>query len=121
MASKAYAAKRSASDILTETANILYDYSPSPVYEPLVAAACRTLLDAAGSLKDYDIHADSDRLNRDLIGVAMDFTQQWDNWICALEAPQLKNTSSKIFHSFLLRYVKGALKAWRCWRIDLRK
>ena len=113
--------RRSASDLLTEIAKLLYDYNPSPVYEPLVGAACRSLLDAAGALKDYELHKDSERLNRYLIGAAMDFTQQWDDWFKSLEAPQLRHPSSKMFHSFLLRYVKGALKSWRCWRIDIRK
>ena len=112
---------RSAAGLLTDIAKILYDYKPTAVYEPLVAAACRSILDCANSLNFYEAHKDSERLNRDLIGAVMDFVQQWDDWYNSLENCQLKHASSKMFHSYLLRYAKGALKAWRCWRIDLRK
>ena len=112
---------RSVANLLNEIAKVLYDYKPGPVYEPLVGAACRVLLDCSNSLHFYEAHMDGERLNRDLIGIAMDFVQQWDNWFNALEAPQLKHSSSKMFHSYLLRYVKGVLKSWRIWRIDLRK
>lgn len=111
----------SVANLLNEIAKALYDHKPSTVYEPLVGAACRSLLDCSNSLHFYEAHKDNERLNRDLISAAMDFVQQWDDWFNSLEAPQLKHASSKMFHSYLLRYVKGALKAWRCWRIDLRK
>lgn len=110
-----------AGSVLRDMAMTLYSYEPASAHEPLVAAACRTLLDASKSLDDFESHKDSERLNRDLIGAGMDFIQQWEHWLAGIHEPQLAHSASKRFHQFMIRYAKGVLKSWRIWRIDLRK
>ena len=108
---------------LWELANSVELEPVLPVYSPLKAHCVLLMREWCQALSEHTASGSADhvRLNRDLITAAMEFNQRWDDWISALRYPDLPHVSTKVFHEMLLRFSKGAVKAWRCWLIDLRK
>jgi hypothetical protein len=93
----------------------LADTSVPDSYAGMVSAGLFFLNDISTALYNY---TDNDRMHRDLITAAMDFTQRWETWIGQIKPEDLKHPASKAFHEMLLRLSKGAVKAYRIWRID---
>ncbi len=91
------------------------------VYWPLLNGGIDCLRAWSVAIDQCIAKPDNERLNRELISAAMDFTYIWGRWLEPLEYPQLNHASSKAFHTHLLRFCKSIVKAWRIWRIDLRK
>ncbi len=77
--------------------------------------------ETATALEEYYIGLNEEWLHRGLITAIMDFNQRWETWIDKLGPGDLKHPASKVFHQFLLRFTKGSVKAYRCWRIDRLK
>ena len=108
---------------LWELANTVEAESVLPVYSPFKSHCVLFLRDCARAIGDHVTSgsADKTKLNRDLITVSMEFTQRWDDWLDGIKYPDFPHAATKTFHQMLLRFSKGAVKAWRCWLIDLQK
>jgi hypothetical protein len=94
-------------------------------WRPVTAAHVPLYLAGLGFMKEistalgwFSITSDADKFNKDLIISAMDFCQRWETWLSKLQHTDLQHRSTKIFHEFLLRYIKGCVKYYRIWRID---
>ena len=99
-------------DNLTATPEV---FRPLAGYGVTCARSCSTALD------EYFLSGDSEKLQKELMLACLDFTQQWESWLDNIHSGDLKFGASKVFHSMLLRFVKGCLKYWRIWRIDIQK
>ena len=97
------------------------DWSINPAQQEIYDAGMIALRDVIEALDTYYISINSVRLHQDLITIGMDFTLRWESWISTLGPGSLKSASSKLFHEYLLRFTKGALKYYRIWRIDSNK
>ena len=91
--------------------------SSKALYEAAIIAFHETILACESYFATQDIH----RLHQDIIMTGMNFTMRWEIWIGTLGPCSLKSAASKTFHEYLLRFSKGALKAWRIWKIDAAK
>ncbi len=91
------------------------------VYSPLAKAAIDGSRTVTSAMNGYFVSGDAEKFHREVISALMDFTQIYDDWIKVLQSPDLKHAASKTLHSMLLRYAKGAVKAYRCWKIDCQK
>lgn len=60
---------------------------------------------------------DGTGLHRGLILAVMDFSLKWETWLDS--GVRFRHTATLVFHRLLLRAVKGAIKRWRLWRVDL--
>ena len=103
---------------LWELANTIEVEPASAVYRPLIEAAVIFLREASVTL-DYPI--DKVKMNRDLILSSLDFLQRWETWLDGLKSGSFQYSATRIFHEMLIRFSKGAIKAYRCWRIDILK
>ena len=102
---------KSLSDDLSNTSG-----SVSPEFRDLYSAALVLLAEISDSMLSHD----KVELHRRIILASMDFTQRWEMWIDS-SSESLKYKYSKAFHEYLLRYVKGCIKGYRIWRIDLQR
>ena len=91
------------------------------VQVPIYHAGMVALREIVSALDMYFITKDSAKLHQELISAGMNFTTRWDVWLQTVRPGDLKSNSAKIFHEYLLRFAKGALKSYRIWRIDLSK
>ena len=88
---------------------------------PIYHAGMVALREIVNALEMYFITKDSTKLHQELISAGMNFTTRWDIWLQTLSPGDLKWNSAKVFHEYLLRFTKGALKSYRIWRIDTAK
>lgn len=103
--------------ILIDLADIIEEES-FDVYRPLADAAVILLRESANAITNP---IDSVQMNKDLIIAAMDFNQRYETWLANIRNNELGHYSERTFHEMLLRFSKGSVKAWRCWRIDKLK
>lgn len=75
------------------------------------------MLDISSAMDDYFITTDKVKFNRSLVSSAMEFIQRWEDWMEVTRLPK----ATRVYHEFLVRFSKGAVKATRCWIIDLQK
>lgn len=73
------------------------------------------------ALGTYNVTNSKTDLHRNLINAGLNFSVRWESWINGLQPASLKSGASKIMHEQLLRWVKGACKAYRIWLIDSGK
>lgn len=93
-------------------------YPFSAVFSGLLISVDTLLSESILALDSYCQDGDIARLNKTLVLAAIDFLQRWESW---LETRPVFNHASHIFHAFLIRHLKGIVKSWRIWKIDLTK
>ena len=87
----------------------------------LYEAFMQFLREITVALDVYFVNKNSPDLHKGVILASLDFIQRHETWIDTLKPGDLGSGASKIFHSSLLRFAKGMVKAYRIWRIDLQK
>lgn len=94
---------------------------PNDLYVGFYDAGVILLRDIESALQKHHIFHSNIQLHRDLVTAGLDFTARWEVWLNELKPNDLSVGASKVFHEQLLRWSKGALKAWRIWLIDSTK
>lgn len=79
------------------------------------------LSEIVGALEAYHVTHNKYDLHRACIMAGLDFSTRWETWIDSLKPADLTTVASKVFHEQLLRWFKGAIKAYRIWLIDRRQ
>ena len=90
-----------------------------PSQSALYDAGLIAFRDAINALDTYFVTQNATKVHQELITVGMEFCARWERWIAGLRCGSLESAATKTFHEYLLRFTKGALKAYRIWRIDL--
>ena len=99
-----------------------YIESPVPArYKSLYDAGIIALHELILACEANFVNRNVTRLHQDLITVGLNFIARWEIWIDTLSYGSLKSAASKTFHEYLMRFFKGALKAYRIWLIDRNK
>ena len=114
---------------ITHLKALLYDLQaensedswPSGAIGDFVHILLLLLQEVISALETFFCTQDVEQLHRGLIFCGLDFTERWSLWITSLKSDSLQSGAEKILHEHLLRLTKGALKAYRIWRIDRYK
>lgn len=85
-------------------------------YAQLVQVGLRALYRIQAVLMTYYVRVERGPLHQGLIESIWDFVSEWERWQDT--KPEFKYYHTKLLHAYLLRFAKGALKAYRIWRID---
>lgn len=92
-----------------------------PIYIPLYFAAKTAALEIADAFDAYYISQDRKLLHRNIVMSLLTFQDVWHVWLNKLQDGDLPHRATKVLHEMLLRFSKGALKAYRIWLTDLQK
>ncbi len=115
-----YIAIRHTRELVNDLEECIKDgsWKVTDVQRPFQDAMLTGLREALTGMDAYYIDRDRVKLNQILINAAMNFNHRWDTW---LSSDGVKSFAAKTCHSMLLRFSKGAVKAWRGYLIDAIK
>jgi hypothetical protein len=84
----------------------------SETEDKLLLAGLDCLKEITAITDSYYVDNDSVKVQRSVITSIMTFHDRWER-----ELPNYQGPTST-FHQYLLRFSKGAIKAWRIWLVD---
>ena len=104
----------------TDLENIKFDNIPD-TQRPLYDAGILALKEISFALDNYFVDRLENKLHQDIIIAGMNFVTRWERFLSNLHSGSFSFGATKTFHEYLLRFIKGALKYYRIWRLDLQK